>query len=128
MLRRGDDREEERARNPDRPSDSSSVVREESGTVRGMTRMTSPEKWEIKQLIAAGVLQKSDYPGTCTCTCTCTCIHVCTFCLAICFTMLASFFLPLHLPLNTCTCTCMYTRTFVYKFICLFGHCIRSFF
>ena len=28
-----------------------------------MTRMTSPEKWEIKQLIAAGVLEKADYPG-----------------------------------------------------------------
>ena len=25
--------------------------------------MTSPEKWEIKQLIAAGVLEKTDYPG-----------------------------------------------------------------
>ena len=114
MLRRGDEREEERARNPDRPSDSSSVVREESGTVRGMTRMTSPEKWEIKQLIAAGVLQKSDYPGTCTCTC------ICTLCLAICLTMLASFFLPLHLPLNMYTYICIQ--------IYLFGHCIRSFF
>lgn len=30
---------------------------------RGTTRITSPEKWEIKQLIAAGVLEKSDYPG-----------------------------------------------------------------
>lgn len=64
MLRHSDDREEARARNPDRPSNLASVVRdEESGPARGMTRMTSPEKWEIKQLIAAGVLEKSDYPG-----------------------------------------------------------------
>ncbi len=28
-----------------------------------MTRLTSPEKWEIKQLISAGVLDPSDYPG-----------------------------------------------------------------
>ena len=26
-------------------------------------RLTSPERWEIKQLIAAGVLAKEDYPG-----------------------------------------------------------------
>lgn len=25
-------------------------------------RLTSPERWEIKQLIAAGVLDKADYP------------------------------------------------------------------
>lgn len=51
------------ARNPDRPLDSSSIVRDEQGAARGMTRMTSPEKWEIKQLISAGVLENSDYPG-----------------------------------------------------------------
>lgn len=39
------------------------VKEEEGGTGRGTTRMTSPEKWEIKQLIAAGVLDKKDYPG-----------------------------------------------------------------
>ena len=63
MLHQGDERGDTHARNPDRPSDSASIVREEKGAVRGMTRMTSPEKWEIKQLIAAGVLEKSDYPG-----------------------------------------------------------------
>lgn len=63
VLYRGDNGGETQARNPDRPSDNSSIVREEGGTTRGMTRMTSPEKWEIKQLIAAGVLEKSDYPG-----------------------------------------------------------------
>ena len=35
---------------------------EESGKA-GVTRLTSPERWEIKQLIAAGVLDKSEYPG-----------------------------------------------------------------
>ena len=65
MLRHGKNKEEESLfRNPDRPPDSAPVVREEKGlAARGMTRMTSPEKWEIKQLIAAGVLEKSDYPG-----------------------------------------------------------------
>lgn len=53
------------ARNPDRPSDLTTAppVLEEGHKGKGMTRMTSPEKWEIKQLIAAGVLEKSDYPG-----------------------------------------------------------------
>jgi ATP-dependent RNA helicase DHX8/PRP22 len=64
MLCHGDKKEEGLFRNPDRPVEGSSVVREEQGlAARGMTRMTSPEKWEIKQLIAAGVLEKSDYPG-----------------------------------------------------------------
>ena len=64
MLRRGEVKEEVLSRNPDRPTDSSSVVREEKGFgARGMTRMTSPEKWEVKKLIAAGVLETSDYPG-----------------------------------------------------------------
>ena len=64
MLYRGDTKEESLSRNPDRPPDHSSFVREEKAlSGRGMTRMTSPEKWEIKQLIAAGVLEKSDYPG-----------------------------------------------------------------
>ena len=34
-----------------------------SGSQRGTTRITSPEKWELKQLISAGVLSKADYPG-----------------------------------------------------------------
>ena len=33
------------------------------GSSRGTTRMTSPEKWELKQLMSAGVLDKADYPG-----------------------------------------------------------------
>lgn len=63
ILSNEENRGESIARNPDRPLDSSSTLREEKATARGMTRMTSPEKWEIKQLIAAGVLEKSDYPG-----------------------------------------------------------------
>ena len=34
-----------------------------AGSQRGATRITSPEKWELKQLISAGVLSKADYPG-----------------------------------------------------------------
>ena len=34
-----------------------------AGNSRGLQRMSSPEKWEIKQLIAAGVLDITDYPG-----------------------------------------------------------------
>ena len=34
-----------------------------AGSQRGTTRITSPEKWELKQLISAGVLSKADYPG-----------------------------------------------------------------
>jgi ATP-dependent RNA helicase DHX8/PRP22 len=51
-------------RNPDRPTNQNTVVVSDEGTSkRGTTRMTSPEKWEIKQLIAAGVLEPADYPG-----------------------------------------------------------------
>ncbi len=54
-------------RNPDRPTNVSGRGQGEepqtSTQQRGMTRLTSPEKWEIKQLISAGVLQPSDYPG-----------------------------------------------------------------
>ena len=50
-----------------RPAHMSGLVRAEDqqqpSAQRGMTRLTSPEKWEIKQLIAAGVLDPSDYPG-----------------------------------------------------------------
>ena len=35
----------------------------EDANKSGVTRLTSPERWEIKQLIAAGVLDKSEYPG-----------------------------------------------------------------
>ncbi len=52
-------------RNPDRPSNVSSTILDNDGTSgRGTTRMTSPEKWEIKQVkqvqcICAGNYLKS---------------------------------------------------------------------
>ena len=49
-----------------RPSDFSKASYDEDtsgGSSRGIQRMSSPEKWEIKQLIAAGVLDITDYPG-----------------------------------------------------------------
>ena len=51
---------------PFRPSDFSKTSYDEDtsgGSSRGIQRMSSPEKWEIKQLIAAGVLDITDYPG-----------------------------------------------------------------
>ncbi|KAJ1902375.1 DEAH-box ATP-dependent RNA helicase prp22 [Coemansia sp. IMI 209127] len=33
------------------------------GKKSSVKRLTSPERWEIKQLIASGVLDRSDYPG-----------------------------------------------------------------
>ncbi|XP_046841771.1 ATP-dependent RNA helicase DHX8-like [Xenia sp. Carnegie-2017] len=51
-------------RNPDRPSAASVPVYDEDSarSKRKVQRVTSPEKWEIKQLISAGVLDKSEYP------------------------------------------------------------------
>ena len=57
LLVGGEVRDEGTARNPDRPSNLAPVVLEDDrGTGRGTTRITSPEKWELKQLIAAGEL------------------------------------------------------------------------
>lgn len=64
VLVGGEIQEGTSARNPDRPSNLATTILDDDKTsVRGTTRMTSPEKWEIKQLIAAGVLEKRDYPG-----------------------------------------------------------------
>jgi len=54
-------------RNPDRPSTASMIPTYEDGldetnTRKKFNRISSPEKWEIKQLISAGVLEKGDYP------------------------------------------------------------------
>ncbi|XP_066925982.1 ATP-dependent RNA helicase DHX8-like [Clytia hemisphaerica] len=58
--------EEDLLRNPDRPSNVKPVIPmyEEEGTnvKKKFKRVSSPEKWEIKQLISAGVLDKADYP------------------------------------------------------------------
>lgn len=55
----------EMARNPDRPMGIPVVPvfeDDEPSTKKKVQRITSPEKWEIKQLISAGVLDKADYP------------------------------------------------------------------
>ncbi|XP_057293129.1 ATP-dependent RNA helicase DHX8-like isoform X3 [Hydractinia symbiolongicarpus] len=53
-------------RNPDRPSTATAIPTYEEGmednTKKKFKRISSPEKWEIKQLISAGVLDKADYP------------------------------------------------------------------
>lgn len=46
-----------------RPSDFAPTLADSSGgRGRRQARLTSPEKWEIKQMISAGVLDKKDYP------------------------------------------------------------------
>lgn len=55
----------EMTRNPDRPAGIPVVPvyeEDEPSSRRKVQRITSPEKWEIKQLISAGVLDKADYP------------------------------------------------------------------
>ncbi|CAH0554543.1 unnamed protein product [Brassicogethes aeneus] len=61
---------EDRDRNPDRPTSSStSVFRLPVGTDEGeedsrkkITKMSSPERWEIKQMISSGCIDKSELP------------------------------------------------------------------
>jgi ATP-dependent RNA helicase DHX8/PRP22 len=66
-----EEREAESLRNPDRPlmtsfsevpvvDDSAMEVGARGGA--GVKRISSPERWEIKQLIASGVLDPKDYP------------------------------------------------------------------
>ena len=38
------------------------ILEDEPGTSKKKVRMSSPERWEIKQLIAAGVIDKSELP------------------------------------------------------------------
>ena len=52
-------------RNPDRPTNIPSMagsIAEDPAPKKSSRRMTSPEKWEMKQLISAGVIEKSEYP------------------------------------------------------------------
>jgi len=52
-------------RNPDRPSSSNLVPTIDDGDMdikKKFNRVSSPERWEIKQLIAAGVLDVSEHP------------------------------------------------------------------
>ncbi|XP_023311553.1 ATP-dependent RNA helicase DHX8 isoform X3 [Anoplophora glabripennis] len=61
---------EDKDRNPDRPiTSSTSVLRLPVGTDEGeddsrkrVTRISSPERWEIKQMISSGCIDKSELP------------------------------------------------------------------
>lgn len=61
---------EDKDRNPDRPvSSSTSVLRLPVGNDEGeedsrkrVTRISSPERWEIKQMISSGCIDKSELP------------------------------------------------------------------
>uniref|UniRef100_UPI0037E728E7 ATP-dependent RNA helicase DHX8-like n=1 Tax=Semicossyphus pulcher TaxID=241346 RepID=UPI0037E728E7 len=54
---------EEAMRNPDRPAETSMVELEENTTERKrLTKITDLEKWEIKQMIAANVLPREEFP------------------------------------------------------------------
>lgn len=60
-----ENKDREITRNPDRPAHLPSAavnVDEDTGPRKTSRRMTSPEKWELKQLISAGVIDKSEYP------------------------------------------------------------------
>ncbi|KAK3808611.1 MAG: P-loop containing nucleoside triphosphate hydrolase protein [Benniella sp.] len=51
------------ARNPDRPSSSSVPIIEDADSKSSrLKRMSSPERFELKQLIASGVVDASEYP------------------------------------------------------------------
>lgn len=50
------------AQNPDKPRGHEVFIPEDTGPARAKKRLTSPEKWEIKQLIAAGVLDPTEHP------------------------------------------------------------------
>ncbi|KAJ3033448.1 DEAH-box ATP-dependent RNA helicase prp22, partial [Rhizophlyctis rosea] len=59
--------ESEQMRNPDRPplishSDVPVIEDNEPSSSSNVKRISSPERWEIKQLIASGVLNAKDYP------------------------------------------------------------------
>uniref|UniRef100_A0A8C0EKL3 DEAH-box helicase 8 n=1 Tax=Bubo bubo TaxID=30461 RepID=A0A8C0EKL3_BUBBB len=62
----GETNEETSMRNPDRPSHLSLVnapeVEDDSLERKRLTRISDPEKWEIKQMIAANVLSKEEFP------------------------------------------------------------------
>ncbi|KAI7876376.1 hypothetical protein K492DRAFT_231980 [Lichtheimia hyalospora FSU 10163] len=50
------------SRNPDRPASAIRRQFDDDGPNRAVKRMSSPERWEIKQLIASGVVNAADYP------------------------------------------------------------------
>jgi len=60
------DRDDGALRNPDRPSTSAVIPTYdetiEMNSKKKFKKISSPERWELQQLISAGVLDKSDYP------------------------------------------------------------------
>ncbi|XP_037092535.1 ATP-dependent RNA helicase DHX8-like [Pollicipes pollicipes] len=53
------------ARNPDRPTEqrgAPAIDDDALNAVRRVQRISSPERWELKQMIAANVIDKSEYP------------------------------------------------------------------
>lgn len=62
----GENNEEALLRNPDRPSHISLVnapeVEDDTLERKRLTKISDPEKWEIKQMIAANVLSKEEFP------------------------------------------------------------------
>ncbi|XP_075033535.1 ATP-dependent RNA helicase DHX8 [Mixophyes fleayi] len=62
----GENNEEASMRNPDRPSHLSLVnapeVEDDTLERKRLTKISDPEKWEIKQMIAANVLSKEEFP------------------------------------------------------------------
>ncbi|KAG2187395.1 hypothetical protein INT44_005083 [Umbelopsis vinacea] len=62
-VRSAGEYEEEITRNPDRPSATRARIVEDDDSGRSRKRLSSPERWEIKQLIASGVLDPSEYPN-----------------------------------------------------------------
>jgi ATP-dependent RNA helicase DHX8/PRP22 len=68
-VRTQDDLDALRSRNPDRPSyitgsnsNAIGVKVVDDVPSRSVKRMSSPERWELKQLIASGVVDPADYP------------------------------------------------------------------
>lgn len=58
-----------RDRNPDRPTGRTSLINlqtnvenDESESRKRVTRISSPERWEIKQMISSGVIDRSELP------------------------------------------------------------------
>ncbi|KAI9015874.1 hypothetical protein CLU79DRAFT_336319 [Phycomyces nitens] len=64
-IRSQEEMEAMATRNPDRPTTGANTVRKgdmDDGPSRSVKRMSSPERWEIKQLIASGAVNAADYP------------------------------------------------------------------
>ncbi|KAG0424137.1 hypothetical protein HPB47_000123, partial [Ixodes persulcatus] len=65
VRRAGDPESQEAARNPDRPCSLPLVARPDDDDVdnrRRVQRISSPEKWEIKQMLSANCIDKSELP------------------------------------------------------------------